>query len=331
VRKKQRKVTFILKKRLLYHTKKSVKCVSIFFILIVIIIGIILFKYKPAYEVTINGEVVGYVEDKVSLESRINEEVLAHTGNVAFVTMNQFPEYKLQLVSRTVKTNENEIIENIKNSSEITYKYYAVTFNDNVEGYLNTLEEAEQLVSEIKAENKGNLDLNIGIREYYTVNVDDAKKIEENTSVVVAKEQIEQSIDKDSKTVNGVYLGTVPVQGVITSRFAAIENVRSGAHTGLDIGAASGTPILAVADGVVTHASPMGSYGNLVTISHGNGIETYYAHCSRILVSVGQQVSSGDKIALVGSTGNSTGPHLHLEVRINGSPVNPQRYLYRNN
>lgn len=307
------------------------KCVSIFFVLLVIIIAIILIKYKPAYAVTISGEVVGYVGDKVNLESRISDEILAHNGNVAFVTMKQFPEYKLQLVNRTEKTNENEIVQSLKDNAEITYKYYAVTFNDDIKGYLNTLEEAEQLVSEIKKENNGNLDLNIGIREYYTVNVDDAKKIEENTNVVVAKEQIEESIDKESRTVNGVYLATVPVQGVITSRFAAIENVRSGAHTGLDIGAASGTKILAVADGVVKYASPMGTYGNLVVISHGNGIETYYAHCSRILVSVGQQVSSGDNIALVGSTGNSTGPHLHLEVRINGSPVNPQRYLYRNN
>ena len=307
------------------------KCVSIFFVLLVIIIAIILIKYKPVYAVTISGEVVGYVGDKVNLESRISDEILAHNGNVAFVTMKQFPEYKLQLVNRTEKTNENEIVQSLKDNAEITYKYYAVTFNDDIKGYLNTLEEAEQLVSEIKKENNGNLDLNIGIREYYTVNVDDAKKIEENTNVVVAKEQIEESIDKESRTVNGVYLATVPVQGVITSRFAAIENVRSGAHTGLDIGAASGTKILAVADGVVKYASPMGTYGNLVIISHGNGIETYYAHCSRILVSVGQQVSSGDNIALVGSTGNSTGPHLHLEVRINGSPVNPQRYLYRNN
>ena len=307
------------------------KCVSIFFVLLVIIIAIILIKYKPVYAVTISGEVVGYVGDKVNLESRISDEILAHNGNVAFVTMKQFPEYKLQLVNRTEKTNENEIVQSLKDNAEITYKYYAVTFNDEIKGYLNTLEEAEQLVAEIKKENNGNLDLNIGIREYYTVNVDDAKKIEENTNVVVAKEQIEESIDKESRTVNGVYLATVPVQGVITSRFAAIENVRSGAHTGLDIGAASGTKILAVADGVVKYASPMGTYGNLVIISHGNGIETYYAHCSRILVSVGQQVSSGDNIALVGSTGNSTGPHLHLEVRINGSPVNPQRYLYRNN
>ena len=323
-------MTFILKKKLLYHTKKSAKCISIFGILIIAIIGIILFKYKPAYAVSISGEVVGYVGDKVELESKINDEIINHNENVAAVSMNTFPEYKLSLVSRTEKSNEDEIVESLKNNAEVTYRYYAVTFNDKIEGYLNTLEEAEQLVDEIKKENNGNLDLNIGIREYYTINVDDAKNIEENSDIVVAKGQIEQSIDKEARTVNGVYLATVPVQGVVTSRFAAIESVRYGAHTGLDIGAASGSKIYAVADGVVKYAGSMGSYGNLVIVSHQNGVETYYAHCSRILVSVGQQVSSGDNIALVGSTGNSTGPHLHLEVRINDTPVNPQRYLYRN-
>lgn len=323
-------MTFILKKKLLYHTKNSAKCISLFIFLLIVIIGIILFKYKPAYAVTISGEVVGYVGDKVEFESKINDEILNHTGNVAIVSLNAFPEYKLSLVSRTEELNENEIVNSIKDNAEITYRYYAVTFNDKIEGYLNTLEEAEQLVEEIKKENNGNLDLNLGIREYYTINVDDAKNIEENSDIVVAKEQIQYSIDKEARTVNGIYLATVPVQGVITSRFAAIESVRVGAHTGLDIGAASGSKIYAVSDGVVKYAAPMGTYGNLVVVSHGNGVETYYAHCSKILVSVGQQVSSGDNIALVGSTGNSTAPHLHLEIRINGSPVNPQRYLYRN-
>lgn len=328
-------MTFILKKKILYHTRKSVKCVSILFILLAIAIGMIFFKYKPVYTVTISGEVVGYVSDKNIIEKRINDEILAHNGNVAFVTIKQFPQYKLEFVNKTQKTNEDELIKNLKENAEITYKYYAVTLNNENKGYLNTLEEAEKLVAEIKSEHNGNLDLNIGINEYYTVNVDDAKKIEENTDITMAKQQLEDSVDeyieKEKRTVNGVYLATVPVYGTITSRFGAIENVRSGAHTGLDIGAGNGTPILAAADGVVKHASPMGTYGNLVIVEHENGVETYYAHCSKILVKVGQRVSSGQNIALVGSTGNSTGNHLHFEVRINGKPVNPQKYLYGNN
>ena len=83
-----------------------------------------------------------------------------------------------------------------------------------------------------------------------------------------------------------------------------------------------------IASGTVTYAGYKGSYGNLVIISHGNGVQSYYAHCNKLLVSVGQTVSAGQVIAQVGSTGNSTGPHLHLEIRINGKAVNPQNYLY---
>ena len=327
-------MTYILKRRIIYFIKKSLKCINLFSLLLISIVSIIAFKYKPAYAVTISGEVVGYVSNKTEFEERINTEILAHTGNVAFVTINQFPEYKLEFVSRKEQTKEDEIINSLKQNAEITYKYYAVTFNNENKAFVNTLEEAEQIVADIKNEHNGNLELNIGINEYYTVNVDDANKIDKTTNIQLAKETVENSVDeyiiKESKTVNGVYLATTPVSGRITSRFGAVERVRSGAHTGLDIAAPAGTKILAVADGVVTHASRMGSYGNLVKINHGHGVETYYAHCSKILVKEGQEVKAGDNIALVGSTGNSTGNHLHLEVRINGKPVNPQKYLYNN-
>ena len=328
-------MTYILKRRIIYHIKKSFKCLNLFFLLLISIVSVIAFKFKPVYAVTISGEVVGYVSNKADLEARINNEILAHTGNVAFVTIQQFPEYKLEFVSRKEQTNENDIINSLKQNAEITYKYYAVTFNNENKAFVNTLEEAEQIVADIKAEQKGNLNLNLGISEYYTVNVDDVNKIDEKSNIEVAKESVENLVDeyieKENRTVNGVYLATTPVTGRITSRFGSFERVRSGSHTGLDIAAPNGTKILAVADGVVTHASPMGSYGNLVIISHGNGVETYYAHCSKILVKEGDTVTSGQNIALVGSTGNSTGNHLHLEVRINGKAVNPQKYLYRNN
>lgn len=327
-------MTYILRKKLIYHIKKSFKCLNLFFILLISIIAVIAFKYKPIYAVTISGEQVGYVDDKTSLEARINNEILAHTGNVALVTINQFPKYDLQFVSRNQQTNEDEIINSLKQGAEITYKFYAVTFNNENKGYVNSLEEAEQLVAEIKNEHEGDLELNIGISEYYTEDTSDAQNIEDNIDVTLAKQNMETSVDeyiiREARTVNGIYLETTPVTGRITSRFGSIESVRIGAHTGLDIGAPNGTPILAVADGVVTHASPMGSYGNLVIVTHGNGIQTYYAHCSKILVHVGQQVKSGENIALVGSTGNSSGNHLHLEIRIDGKAVNPQKYLYRN-
>lgn len=98
-------------------------------------------------------------------------------------------------------------------------------------------------------------------------------------------------------------------------------------HRGTDFALATGNTIYAADDGVVYCAGYSGSYGNLVKIDHGNGMQTYYAHCSRILVSDGQDVKQGQPIAEVGSTGNSTGPHLHFEVIINGSCVNPVDFL----
>lgn len=98
-------------------------------------------------------------------------------------------------------------------------------------------------------------------------------------------------------------------------------------HTGIDFGAAEGTPIHAAADGVVVSAGPQGGYGNATIIDHGNSLATLYAHQSRMIVSAGQSVKRGQVIGYVGHTGYATGPHLHFEVRNNGTPVDPMPYL----
>jgi murein DD-endopeptidase MepM/ murein hydrolase activator NlpD len=115
-----------------------------------------------------------------------------------------------------------------------------------------------------------------------------------------------------------------PVNGPVVSGFG----MRWGRmHEGIDIAASSGTPVHAAAAGTVIHAGWLGGYGNLVVVDHGNGLSTAYAHASAILVAVGQHVAQGETVSLVGSTGNSTGPHLHFEVRVNGSAVDPLLYL----
>jgi len=115
-----------------------------------------------------------------------------------------------------------------------------------------------------------------------------------------------------------------PVSGVLTSRFGS----RWGStHTGIDVGAPTGTSIKAAAGGTVIFSGWKGTLGKLIVISHGNGIQTYYAHCSSLLVSSGQAVSAGQLIAKVGSTGRSTGPHLHFEIRVNGTAINPLNYI----
>lgn len=116
-----------------------------------------------------------------------------------------------------------------------------------------------------------------------------------------------------------------PVYGTISSRYGRRGR---GFHSGIDIAASTGTPIYAADGGTVSFSGWEGGYGYLVKINHGNGYETYYAHCSALLVTVGQKVSKGDLIAKVGNTGNSTGPHCHFEVRLNGATQNPSNYVY---
>ena len=132
--------------------------------------------------------------------------------------------------------------------------------------------------------------------------------------------------------VGGVMLWPVAKSGtVITSDYGVREHPIQGItkfHTGIDIGNADyGAPIVAAADGVVTLASYYGGYGNCVMINHGNGISTLYGHGQKILTEVGKEVKKGELIMEVGSTGDSTGPHCHFEVRINGVHTNPLPYV----
>ncbi|MGH6861228.1 MAG: M23 family metallopeptidase, partial [Phyllobacterium sp.] len=122
-----------------------------------------------------------------------------------------------------------------------------------------------------------------------------------------------------------------PAPGMpVSSRFGGRTDPIIGLHafhSGMDFAAVSGTPVLATAGGTVTIADYNGGYGNMVDIDHGNGLSTRYGHMSRILVSAGQRVSRGDVVGKAGSTGRSTGAHLHYEVRRKGRPVNPTAYL----
>ncbi len=121
-----------------------------------------------------------------------------------------------------------------------------------------------------------------------------------------------------------------PAKGRITSEYGYRTNPVTGIyklHAGIDIGASQGSSILATRGGTVAYSGWMGGYGYVVIINHGNGIQSLYAHSSELKVSNGEKVSQGQLIALVGSTGNSTGPHLHFEVRVNGVSQNPRNFV----
>jgi murein DD-endopeptidase MepM/ murein hydrolase activator NlpD len=152
--------------------------------------------------------------------------------------------------------------------------------------------------------------------------VGEAEALQAQSAALAARLRAAAPSAPTTPSGNGTFVW--PVNGPVTSPFG----MRWGRmHEGIDIAAASGTPIHAAGSGTVIYAGWMEGYGNLVVIDHGGGLATAYAHQSAIASSVGQHVAQGDVIGYVGSTGHSFGPHLHFEVRVNGAPVDPLGYL----
>lgn len=326
------------------HTRRSIKFIVLFMISTFLIVGAIAFLYKPTYSVFMNGEQVGYTENKAELQHKINQYIEKGEGeseNIAFVQVANLPNYKLCLLKRNIITNDEEIYEKVKQQGVTYYRYYAILDNEEEKSYVSNFEEAEKVVNTLKEKNSSNIE-KIAIVEKYEVDRKDIVTSEEAVSklyvepvktVKTAKTtQTTGSVNTSMKTSGGkANIGinlARPISGIITSRFGVRSSVRSSSHTGLDIAASTGTPIGAAASGTVTFSGRKGSYGNMIVITHANGVQTYYGHCNSLYVSAGTQVSQGQTIASVGSTGNSTGPHLHLEVRVNGVAYNPQNYVY---
>lgn len=313
--------------------KRTIKLFKIIAIALAIIIAIMFIKFRPAYSVSLNGEDIGYVGDEEKFKNEVNENILTPSEtNVAFVELDNV-EYTFSLVSRN-EINEDEVMLALEKSAQNVYRVYEVADlnNEETKVYVNTMEEAEEIVSSLK-EQYSEIEPDLVINQIYLDNVDEVNE----ETIQLAKqeltnnlqEELEEKQEIDSRTVNGIYLAVVPVTGRITSRFGAVESIRDHTHKGIDIAATRGTPILATASGKVSFAGWSSGYGYLVKIDHGSGVETYYGHCSKLYVSAGDTVEAGDKIAAVGSTGNSTGNHLHFEIRLNGKQVNPQTYVYQ--
>lgn len=324
-----------------------IKLIAILAVAGALIWGTIIFLYKPIYSVTLNGEFIGYCEDKTQMQNRINNYMESGDGeNVAFVEINDLPEYKMCLLKKGIETNDDQIFNKVIERGKDYYTYYAMVVNGEEKLYVKNLQEAEAILQELKDENSANKD-NITIEEKYNTELATFVAKEDAVNQLYQERQIESKIMVADATTNrkannrvststkvsrgkaslGITL-IEPVQGRITAKYGEKSSVRSSVHTGLDIAAPGGTPIKAAASGTVVFSGRKGSFGKMLVISHGNGVQTYYAHCSKLLANVGDKVSQGEVIANVGSTGNSTGNHLHLEVRVNGQSYNPQKYVY---
>ncbi len=352
-------MNFILGRYILHYTKETIKALKIIIIAIAIIIGIIAIKYKPVYAVTISGETVGYITEKERIEKKINNFLNNTEGCIAFIEATINPEYKYVLVNRNTETIEEQLLAKIKDTAITTYRTYAISVDGEQKTKVQNQASAEEIVNRVKNGVNEEVKLDLAITEVFEneltistnedalatlTSIKDEKvaayekaKAEEEARRVAEEARKAASASKSVNTSADVSYNYEPIQialinpisGTITSRFGARSSRRSSVHTGLDIAASTGTPISATASGTVTYAGVKGAYGNFIVISHENGVQTYYAHCSSINVSVGQKVNQGDMIGRVGSTGNSTGPHLHLEVRVNGVAQNPQNYVYK--
>ncbi len=207
---------------------------------------------------------------------------------------------------------EKETLNNLKASLEINKKNQMAKAAE-----LQTAKQAQQkLVDEINA------DLNAQFEILEDLEAE-SKAISKQIKALQAK--------ASAKTkAPGAYTWPCPSSGTVTSGYGYRVHPISGKkkmHTGIDIGASRGSAIVAAAGGTVIMAKYYGGYGNCIIIDHGGGVSTLYAHMSSMIAKNGQKVSAGQTIGKVGSTGTSTGPHLHFEVRVNGNTKNPRNYV----
>lgn len=298
----KRRVNYIFSKKIKYYTKETIKLTNIIAVGVFIMIAIVLIKMKPTYQVSIEGKTIGYIQNKNQFEKIIeqtfnnNEET-----NIAFADFQKERKYEFKLVEKEQEYNEEEVLVALANQADITYFQYALMVNGEEKERFTTATQANEVVAKLKEEMDKKLE--ISIERIYTKELEIKDESElagicDNLKVELNR-QIEEEQRKEKATIDGVYIAVIPVQGKITSRYGARESIRTHEHKGLDIAAKMGTPIKAAADGTVTYSGIRGGYGNLMIIDHGNGITTYYGHCSKLYKKNGETITAGDVIAQV--------------------------------
>ena len=320
-------------KNIFVHIRSSLKFIFLVIVAGILITSIVSYFYKITYSVTLDGEFIGYTNNRAELQERLNEHMeQKEEQNIAFIEMKSLPEYSLCLVKKDYETNDEEIFQKVTGLGTAYYEYYVILEGTEEKYYVATKEQAQEVITELTDKKSSNIN-KISYDQVFGTNIQEFSDTETIIGALYQKPVVRRSAGSytiastTTKLDLGISLiGPVSSGYTITSRYGPRS---SGTHTGLDLAASTGTSIVAAAGGTVSYVNYSNvSYGNCIKINHGNGIETLYAHCSELYVSQGQTVSQGQLIATVGSTGNSTGPHLHLEIRVNGMVVNPQHYMY---
>lgn len=273
----------------------------------IIVVTILFIKYKPAFKVELSGEEIGYIDNKDDIEDTIQDYLDNKENNIAFIETEDMPDYTFKFVDKNEDINEEDVLLAVKDQSTVIYRSFVIKLNGEEKETVKTIEEAETVINKIKEEYDKDIELDLTIEELYTEENPNNAFVETEIATAdlggvitnkIEEIKIAEKIANSESVFDGVYLSR-PISGKLTSRFGERSSIRSSTHTGLDIAAPYGTKIFPVAEGTVTYAGTKGSYGKLVIISHGNGIESYYGHCSSIYVEVGQEVDTKKSIAAV--------------------------------
>lgn len=295
---------------------------------------------------------MGLVSDKDKFEKDIKDTLEDVHEPVVSATLSEKPRYSLRLVDKEdIDVDDDYVFAKIEEKIEKKYRYYNLKEDDKLLAKVSTKEEKDKLIEELKKD-KNVKDIKAEeeeTKENYIISYEEAKQLAFSTAENIendkkekdAKTKIEKrntniiknirkggTVSTSSSSNASAMLGSLSFRRPLNSSRISAGYLGYPGHRGIDFPSPQGTPVMAAEAGTVTTVLYSNkSYGNRVIIDHGNGISTLYGHNSTISVSLGQRVSKGQTIAGVGSTGRSTGNHVHFEIRINGKPINPTSYV----
>lgn len=258
----------------------------------------------------------------------ISKEKVQECSNAGEISEWKFNKDKFlnsKIVVGVTKDPSNDLKEKIKSCIELTYNQYELKIDDNTTFYFKSEKEAKDYKGKIK-NNSEIKKITVG-KVNVTSQADLDKKYAEITKPIVVARNVPKVTSRggNSRNVSG-NTGILPLESYVYIS-SGYKTKSRPTHSGIDYAANYGTKIKAFKAGIVIRASWYGGYGNCIEIKHENGLVTRYGHCSGFNVKVGQHVSQGQVIGFVGSTGNSTGNHLHFETIINGVHYNPLNYI----
>ena len=295
---------------------------------------------------------MGLVSDKDKFEKDIKDTLEDVHEPVVSATLSEKPRYSLRLVDKEdIDVDDDYVFAKIEEKIEKKYRYYNLKEDDKLLAKVSTKEEKDKLIEELKKD-KNVKDIKVEeeeTKENYIISYEEAKQLAFSTAENIendkkekdAKTKIEKrntniiknirkggTVSTSSSSNASAMLGSLSFRRPLNSSRISAGYLGYPGHRGIDFPSPQGTPVMAAEAGTVTTVLYSNkSYGNRVIIDHGNGISTLYGHNSTISVSLGQKVNKGQTIAGVGSTGKSTGNHVHFEIRINGKPINPTSYV----